>query len=417
VAVKNPLCNNQSMPTISLKKKYIFFVFLWFCCGLACTRTNTKSVTKSVTPSLPNKNLHQVYLLYRVKGGDVLSKIALRFRVAGGYLALAMLNGLSHPQRLNDGQLLRIPRKVPYTNKLRSLPLIWPNQPTLISCGKKYTKRVILNQCQTSKCAVIISHKQVCINVGKRDRICKILMGDTYEMVYHHGKTGTSLWKGSLNYPWTEQFEVHGGDLSGDDTDELVIINRSSVSNGLAAIYDEVGIIDISCPASGLVRFRTVSMNIPLVRLGSNRHCSIGAHNMESGQSDYLRGDGNYWVTRFYRYHRGELIPEKSLIRRERLSAKAKVQGLEQEWLEMIYSRTRTIIGKVKHMDNKRITIDQQSGIITSLAKFRQGHWKTRRLYPDNYQPSTRHQSLNGKKVHLITYDDSDYFPTTVLWR
>ncbi len=46
---------------------------------------------------------------YTVKRGDTLSSIARRYKVKGGWKALAKLNGLSNPNRLKVGQVLRLP--------------------------------------------------------------------------------------------------------------------------------------------------------------------------------------------------------------------------------------------------------------------------------------------------------------------
>jgi LysM repeat protein len=46
---------------------------------------------------------------YTVKRGDTLSAIARRYRVKGGWKALAQLNGLSNPNKLKVGQVLRLP--------------------------------------------------------------------------------------------------------------------------------------------------------------------------------------------------------------------------------------------------------------------------------------------------------------------
>ncbi len=47
---------------------------------------------------------------YTVVAGDTLSAIALRFGVAGGYRALARLNGIANPSVISVGLVLRVPR-------------------------------------------------------------------------------------------------------------------------------------------------------------------------------------------------------------------------------------------------------------------------------------------------------------------
>jgi len=47
--------------------------------------------------------------IYTVKSGDTLSKIASAHNVAGGYQALAKLNGISNPNIINVGQKITIP--------------------------------------------------------------------------------------------------------------------------------------------------------------------------------------------------------------------------------------------------------------------------------------------------------------------
>ncbi|MFA5623840.1 MAG: phage tail tip lysozyme [Bradymonadales bacterium] len=65
---------------------------------------------------------------YTVKSGDTLGAIASRFKVAGGYQALARYNGISNPNRISVGQVIKIPGgsgSTPAPNQTQA-----PNKPT-----------------------------------------------------------------------------------------------------------------------------------------------------------------------------------------------------------------------------------------------------------------------------------------------
>ena len=80
---------------------------------------------------------------YVVKSGDTLSGIANRFKVSGGYKALAAYNNISNPNIISVGQVLRIPggnkggTKKPAETPVEKVPAssgwTWPSTATYIS--------------------------------------------------------------------------------------------------------------------------------------------------------------------------------------------------------------------------------------------------------------------------------------------
>ncbi|MFA5625470.1 MAG: SH3 domain-containing protein, partial [Bradymonadales bacterium] len=64
------------------------------------------SAPKAPTTPSPSPGAGQSYT---VKSGDTLGSIASRFKVAGGYQALAKFNGISNPNLISVGQVIKIP--------------------------------------------------------------------------------------------------------------------------------------------------------------------------------------------------------------------------------------------------------------------------------------------------------------------
>jgi hypothetical protein len=183
----------------------------------------------------------------------------------------------------------------------------------------------------------------VCTEVSSDIHVCKAKAqnGQSSDLFFLVGGDVVARWPGRLAMFADQIHDVFLADLDADSRDELVIVDRLAVSNGIAATWDELFIMSAyGSPDRTVVRFRVqeYGRNGTVVqRPGRGGWWIFATEWTWSSILDPKRGDGAYVLGRWFRYAGGRLVSEPGTLARRYLSSFARerasdVSGAPYAW-------------------------------------------------------------------------------------
>ena len=164
-------------------------------------------------------------------------------------------------------------------------------------------------------CAPVSSEVKVCV-------VMKAAPGPKYlELVVRDALVQS--WE-RWTQPYWDEFDLFLGDLDGDRSDELIVVDRLGTSNGMPIPTDQVTIVsDYASERRKFVSFwvRDYAGGTFVTRPGRSGTWIFATEWMWDLNLDPRRDSGNYLVGRWFRYNRGRLVPQPGvLVRRLLLS-------------------------------------------------------------------------------------------------
>ncbi len=251
------------------------------------------------------------------------------------------------------------------------------------------------------------------------------------------GRTVAEL-PGDYDGAWEEGFDVLRGDLDGDGTRELLIVQHEGSGNGLGVATWSVWILPETGGARPL-RFATQDYGPTGLVVRRPEGLRLMAASWESG-AEPRRGEGLYYTARFFRYDAGRLVPDGQILQRRYLFSFQNLRGREDgqrryhpdRWIQhntrvaardpwlpqtaRIASETVTLLAPVP---GEGMRVRLADGRVEVRPTDTLGDAATGRFFPWNYVPLGQDATwLQGRTARLDTYTSpySDSGQAYVLW-
>lgn len=284
-------------------------------------------------------------------------------------------------------------------------------------------------------------------DVSLRRRIAYPAEGDTAGVPMRtftltRGDQRIGRWEDGYSGAWDRGFDLLRADLDGDGTRELLVVQHESEGNGMGVAAWSVSIV----PATGGDRplvFWTSDYGPSglVVRRPGGRRLMTASW---EGGSEAGRGDGLYYTARFFRYQRGALVPDGSVLQRRYLNSFADLRGREamaeryrpEQWIRRnvrvaprdpwLPTGTRLSTGSVTVVERTEdiemgttLRVRHADGRIEAVQVGLVGDAETGRFFPMEYVPQGQTAAwLVGRSGRLDIFQsvyDNDY-RIPVLW-
>lgn len=299
-----------------------------------------------------------------------------------------------------------------------------------------------------------------CVEVSADVRVCKAqrTRDDSLEIVLLASGREVMSWESG--YPvWAGMFDVRVADLDADGSDELLITDHVSTSNGMAVTYHRAIIVDRyesarrSALSFDLEEFCTECEHGTYVPQPGRRGVAILTTEWTWGVSsiDRRRPPGNYVVGRWFTYARGRLRPRPGVVARRYLDSFVDVRhqgdARPASWFTGLHARPlprdpatgngrvvrsrRGVIdehGRTAHGDSYTVRSEREDlirlgvGWIPDSVEFR--GWESidavglvdgATVLPRGVSPTVAIGDLSRRRVRLDEYQDGDR-TRRVLW-
>lgn len=310
-------------------------------------------------------------------------------------------------------------------------------------------------------------YKATCVGAKDDYRVCKCVTEEVKDfsfLLYHKDKQ-TGKWPASAYMGDDSDYEVLSYDLDSNGSDELIVANRASTSNGIAISYWEISIVQTDAAFKPPLQFMVEDYGKgTFLQLSKSNTCSILTTEWISAKSPQ-GNDGLYLAGRLFHYKTGTLEPIANipnLTRRYLGSFKTErfktlsdnFQGAPLLWLnnaktgmrqvDPFFDRpsSRPVAVKNAIIHNISTQVDSESGFPTryleikldagesvlyklyawhvGFTKFNRidkiGINKSGKLFPPGYEPEDMPQWLKNSKAQLSTYVDENKTGYNVLW-
>lgn len=305
--------------------------------------------------------------------------------------------------------------------------------------------------------------KAYCVPVSADERICKCVgytgsvppvpgeSADDGVLVLQRRGVIVGAWNARAFLGDTDKFAVLQGDLDGNGTPEIVIVNHDGTSNGMAVNYATLGIIP-NLDAFQTPVFWQVEDYGPgsFVRYPKFPGCALLTTEWEWFEKlDPQRGSGLYLIGHEFRYHDGFLLPvtEHPIRARRYLFAfeterdatlnfdvrydaaqKAPLHWLQHATTKLLphellsedvlpETSTGTIRGVHLTPDEYlRLDMERESGTLETVVCLRLGDVGSGRLYPKRYLPARLEQWLVGQTVKLTPLPRGNETSAYIVW-
>lgn len=393
-------------------------------------------------------------MIYTVQFGDTLTHIAQRFRVKGGYPALAESNDLWDADDIEGGQRLKIPATVQARETLSRNPASTPFKGTLEACGAEALDTP--RPAQIDGCLAA-----ACVTIDGRTHVCSCDAGDQGDrFTLTHGGNTVS-WPAEIpTQPANDEWFMQGGiadfhvsriDIDRDGDTELVVAQLRETDDTRRSTWD-VAIVDDLQQAVAPLRMTLGNYGQGTFVTNTTGSCDLFATGWELHRPDTASSDRWYLVGRRLGYDNGVVVPtdEDVLARRLLYSFTPTLVGgpthigapaadlgtnkAEQRNAEPVTAHERVEIfkGKITAASDPTVpgtgpTLILEAGDSTlaltawpeqerSDGYQRLGDVKTGQLYPLGYTPTGGAETLVGTKVAAVTYRVSSWQSQRVLW-
>lgn len=309
--------------------------------------------------------------------------------------------------------------------------------------------------------------KTACVAVDSAVKICQGLTEDaaTGAKIFIDNETERiSEWASETFLGETADFQVLRGDLDGDERDEIVVANRTAVSNGMGVNFWTVAVLPFP---SGFEKINPARFAAEDFNARANfvvRRDGAGFDILATGwQTLRLKNSKNqtalYFVGRWFGYRNNRLEPLARPVaarrylasfERERLknidekndsyfalNAAATEQRRDEPLTEFVAKREieATVESAVFETNAEsgasvvRVSLKTKNGEEMSLSYAANrdesdetfdfiGDFRRKRLYPKSYLPPDLNVWLKGKNVKFVSYADPKDGATTerILW-
>jgi hypothetical protein len=310
-------------------------------------------------------------------------------------------------------------------------------------------------------------HKSACSEVDGNYSVCLCFTGPDNQnfFILYKGQTEIGKWPARVFMGSTE-FEVMTVDLDNDGQKELVVTNLANYSMGMAVMYWDVAILRIGRTFVSPLQFEVSDYGKgTFLKTDAGGPCKILVTEWLSAKSPQGR-EGLYFTGRMFEYSGGSLQPiiNSFFLARRFLSSFQSERGRANTeyahgapliWLRNSKTGLRradpyfdttsnkavtAIDATVTNIDTRidseydkpvrhlRILTNSGENITYSLygslygenkgsnSIDRMGDARSKKIYPQGYEPEDISLTLLKKKVRISTYNDKDNHVNTVLW-